>query len=164
MVAQAVVRASRGLGGLVARLNVLEHRARMVSREIARLFDEYMDDLHYLAVNRACVDGFCFERDGRGGYVYYRVRNSNGEIVAESTRTGIYVTIHGISVAEEFLDRFHDILACARAYREVEKEIKKLENILEKAEDLARIYGDESIIDEALAEIQAYLDEPRILG
>jgi len=84
--------------------------------------------------------------------------------VVEPSKTSTHVEIHGITAAELFLDRFYDIISYARARMSIEQEFKKINQLVEQAEELAKAYDNPRILEETLREIEQYLEQPRIVG
>ena len=153
------------LGDLWGRLGLLEDYAREVRDRVAGIVREFWDDLWVLFRDRAVVAGFEFvpsEVYNDGGTYY--VRGYGGVIRISWSKMGVHVAIRGMRAAEQFLRKYSDILDYVKAVKTVEQELKQFKNLIEKAEDLAEIYGDESILEETLKEIEKYLDEPRIVG
>ncbi len=149
----------RNINDIIARLRVLEQRARNVEQEIKKLLDKYEDKLHILFWNRSYFEGFKFLiEDG-----VRTIRSFDGEIRYRKYNGGYTLEIKGLYMAERFLDKFPDILDYAVALREVEREICRLEKILSKAKELANIYDDQTILKQTLAWIEKYLEEPRII-
>ena len=157
---EVLVRKNTSPNGLIAKLSVLEQRARNVKQEIKKLLDEYEDKLYVLFWDRIYFEGFKFLiEDG-----VRTIRSFDGEIKYRKYNGGYTLEIKGLFMAERFLEKFPEILDYAKALRDVEHEIEKLEKILRKAKELATIYDDEIILEETLREIEQYLEQPRIVG
>ncbi len=146
------------MNDVLVKLNMYERRLRELRGQIEKIYGRNVLVFWQLARDNVELYGLRFYVREYYPDSYIVIACYDGEIVIKN---GGFVNLTSISCAENLVKNFDKIKEYIHAVNEFSREIHYYKEILERAEELSRIYGKPEILEETWSKIIQELEQPK---